>query len=154
MVDLSIRNVTVDKCSPHCFKEDESRLNILYLCLVAKYLWRIILNWLVLDSRIEKVSLNNHFLSFTKMLKQRISKGISGSLQILVCWCLLISRNNVLFNDGFKYVLKKILSFKLLSWEWVLLGAKGVMIIIFFSWSHSPLFWITRCPLLVCEALL
>lgn len=43
----------------------------------------------------------------------------------------MVSRNYVLLNGGFKDVLKMFLRLKFLSWEWMSLGVKGMMILIF-----------------------
>jgi mannosylglycoprotein endo-beta-mannosidase len=80
-----------------CFHNEESIAHVFIHCNVAVTVWQHISKWLGL-SFFMTVKVQQHFLKFGDLVKEKINKRFRRLVWFATMWCLWRSRNNIIFR--------------------------------------------------------
>lgn len=77
-IELSRRHAKLEVFCPHYFEDEETVLHLFNLCPIASALWSMVLKWMDVDNNIIVDSLENHYFSFSTLIKDKVSKILRG----------------------------------------------------------------------------
>ncbi|XP_058756813.1 uncharacterized protein LOC131630037 [Vicia villosa] len=134
--ELGNRGITLSTSGllcPLCGIEVETMEHLFLGCPKVKIIWMRVFRWLEVDfearfsliTNVDNVS-GEELLDFISgVLVREFNMGYFAFIWLLVCWCVWISRNNLVFNNVVWNELDIFSFITSLGWDWFSILAKG-----------------------------
>lgn len=121
-----------------CLDEEECLDHLFLRCVVSKKIWRGIFVWFGMD----EVSFANYIDAFNfhyDVFHKFFSSSKATTTWLATCRSIWLGRIRILFRSSVVNVDEIVVSYKLLSWNWLVIGNMDITLCSFMDWFVSPL---------------